>query len=76
MYDADLQKVREVKKKKKADKGKEAKAKLEDAKKFMAMLNFNTIGCRVGEDSLKVRMKIAQKRRRRQIKPSRREIKR
>ncbi len=25
------------------------------------MLNFNTFGCKVGEDSLKVRMKIAQR---------------
>ena len=30
-------------------------------KKLTAMLNFNTIGCRVGDDSLKVRLKIAQK---------------
>ena len=60
LHDADLQKVREVNKKK-ADKGKDAKVKLEDAKKLTAMLNFNTIGCRVGDDSLKVRMKIAQK---------------
>ena len=37
--------------------------KLESAKKLTAMLNFNTIGCQVGEDSLKVRMMIAEKKR-------------
>ena len=60
LHDVDLQKVRE-RNKEKADKGKATKEKLDNAKKLTAMLNFNTIGCRVGEDSLKVRMKIAQK---------------
>lgn len=60
LHDADLQKVRQINKTK-ADKGKDAKSKLESAKKLTAMLNFNTIGCKVGEDSLKVRMKIAQR---------------
>ena len=36
------------------------RAKLEKAKKLTAMLNFNTIGCKVGEDLLKVQMKIAE----------------
>ena len=60
LHDADLQKVRQINKTK-GDKGKDAKSKLESAKKLTAMLNFNTIGCKVGEDSLKVRMKIAQR---------------
>jgi len=62
LHDADLQKVREVNKIN-AEKGKDAKLKLESAKKLTAMLNFNTIGCQVGEDSLKVQMKIAEKKR-------------
>ena len=41
----------------------DARAKLEHAKKLTAMLNFNTIGCKVGEASLKVWMKITQKKR-------------
>ena len=60
LHDVDLQKVREVNKLK-AQKGKATKEKLENAKKLTAMLNFNTIGCRVGDDSLKVRLKIVQK---------------
>ena len=60
LHDADLRKIREINKRK-ADKGKAAQEKLDAAKKLTAMLNFNTIGCRVGDDSLKVRMKIAQK---------------
>ena len=60
LHDADLRKIREINKRK-ADEGKAAQEKLDAAKKLTAMLNFNTIGCRVGDDSLKVRMKIAQK---------------
>ena len=42
-------------------KGKLARKKLDDAKKLTAVLNFNTIGCQIGEDSLKLRMDMARK---------------
>ena len=41
----------------------EAKQKLENAKKLTAMLNFNTMGCKVGEDSLKIRLDMTPKKR-------------
>ena len=44
-----------------ANKGKEAKAKIEKAKKLSAMLNFKAFGCKIGEDSLKARLKMAEK---------------
>ena len=47
--------------KKFAEKGKLARKKLDDAKKLTAVLNFNTIGCQIGEDSLKLRMDMARK---------------
>ena len=41
--------------------GKELKVKLEKAKRLTAMLNFRAFGCKIGEDSLKARMKMAEK---------------
>ena len=35
--------------------------KLENAKKLTAMMNFNHIGCKVGEDFLKLRLEMATK---------------
>ena len=43
------------------EKGKVARKKIEDTKKLTAMLNFNTIGCQVQEDSSKIRMDMAKK---------------
>jgi len=60
IHDHDIREAREANKKL-AEKGKLAKKKLEEAKKLTAMLNFNTIGCKVGEDSLKIRMELAKK---------------
>jgi len=60
IHDHDIREAREANKKL-AEKGKVAKKKLEEAKKLTAMLNFNTIGCKVGEDSLKIRMEMAKK---------------
>ena len=60
IHDNDIREAREANKKL-AEKGKLAKKKLEEAKKLTAMLNFNTIGCKVGEDSLKIRMELAKK---------------
>ena len=47
--------------KRKAKQGKEIREKLEKAKKLTAMLNFKTSGCKIGEDSLRVRLKMKQK---------------
>ena len=44
-----------------AQKGKEAKEKLEKAKKLSANLNFENCGCKIEEDSLKAQLKMAQK---------------
>ena len=44
-----------------ATKGNEAKAKIEKAKKLSAMLNFKAFGCKIREDSLKARSKMAEK---------------
>jgi len=60
IHDHDIREAREANQKL-ASKGKEAKQKLESAKKLTAMLNFNTIGCQVGEDSLKIRLEMAKK---------------
>ena len=62
IHDHDIREAREANKKL-ASKGKEAKQKLESAKKLTAMLNFNAIGCKVGEDSLKIRLDMAKKKR-------------
>ena len=37
------------------------KAKIEKAKKLSAMLNFKAFGCKIREDSLKARSKMAEK---------------
>ena len=60
IHDHDIREAREANQKL-ASKGREAKQKLEQAKKLTAMLNFNTIGCKVGQDSLKIRLDMAQK---------------
>jgi len=60
LHDLDLKKAREENKKK-VEKGKELQAKTDDVRKISAMLNFNTIGCEVGKDSLAIRMKMASK---------------
>ena len=60
LHDHDIRQAREENRKL-ADKGKEARDKLLQVKKLSAMLNFNYIGCKVGEDSLKVRLEIARK---------------
>ena len=60
IHDHDIPETREANKKL-AEKGKLAKKKLEEAKKLTAMLNFNTIRCKVREDSLKIRMEMAKK---------------
>ena len=46
---------------KNANKGKEIKKKLEHAKKLVAMLNFRAFGCKIGEDSLKAQLQMAEK---------------
>ena len=60
LHDSDLREAREANQKL-ANKGKQARNKLDAAKKLTAMLNFNNIGCRVGEDSLKLRLEMARK---------------
>ena len=60
LHDHDIREAREANQQL-AEKGKLARKKLEEAKKLTAMLNFNTIGCQVGEDSLKIRMNMAKK---------------
>jgi len=60
LHDSDLREAREANQKL-ANKGKQARNKLDAAKKLTAMLNFNNIGCRVGEDSLKLRLDMARK---------------
>ena len=44
-----------------ASKGKQARNKLDNARKLTAMLNFNNISCNVGEDSLKLRFEMTRK---------------
>ena len=44
-----------------AETGKRWKEKLEKSKKLSAMLNFKAFGCKIGEDSLKVRLAMAGK---------------
>ena len=60
IHDHDIREAREANQKL-ASKGKEARQKLENTKERTAMLNFNTIGCKVGEDSLRIRLDMAQK---------------
>ena len=60
LHDHDIRHAREANQML-ARKGKEARDKLLQTKKLSAMLNFNHIGCKVGEDSLKVRLEMARK---------------
>jgi len=60
LHESDILEARQ-KNKTNVEKGKEAKAKLHKAKKLTAMLNFKTFGCKIGEDSLKARLKMAEK---------------
>ena len=60
LHESDLSEAREANQKL-AKQGKIARQKLENAKKLTAMLNFNHIGCKVGEDSLKLRLEMAKK---------------
>jgi len=60
LHESDLCEAREANQKL-AKQGKIARQKLETAKKLTAMLNFNNIGCKVGEDSLKIRLEMAKK---------------
>ena len=61
LHEADLLRAREANRKK-AQQGKEAEKKLQEAKKLTAMLNFNHLSCEVGADSLKLRLEMAEKR--------------
>ena len=60
LHESDILEVRE-RNKTNAEKGKEIKNKLEKAKKLTAMLNFKSFGCKIGEDSLQARLKMAEK---------------
>ena len=60
LHESDIFEARQ-KDKTNVQKGKETKSKLEKAKKLTAMLNFKSFGCKIGEDSLKARLKMAEK---------------
>ena len=60
LHESNLLQAREENKRK-AKQGKEIREKLEKVKKLTAMLNFKTFGCKIGEDSLRVRLKMKQK---------------
>ena len=60
LHESDIVEARE-RDQQSAKKGKEAKEKLEKAKKLTAMLNFKSFGCKIGEDSLKARLKMAER---------------
>ena len=60
LHDHDIRQAREANRML-AQKGKEARDKLLQTKKLSAMINFNHIGCKVGVDSLKVRLEMARK---------------
>ena len=60
LHESDILEARE-RNKTNAQKGKEIKNKLEKAKKLTAMLNFKSFGCKIGEDSLQARLKMAEK---------------
>ena len=60
LHESDILEAREDNQKN-ANKGKEAREKLEKAKKLTAMLNFKSFGCKIGEDSLQARLKMAAK---------------
>ena len=60
LHKSDLIEAREENAKN-AKKGKEVKAMLDNHRKLTAMLNFRAFGCKIGEDSLKARLKMAEK---------------
>ena len=60
LHESDILEARE-RSQKSARKGKEANKKLEKAKKLTAMLNFKSFGCKTGDDSLKARLKMAER---------------
>ena len=60
IHESDILEVRE-KNQMNAMKGKEAKAKIEKAKKLSAMSNFKAFRCKIGEDSLKAGLEMAKK---------------
>ena len=60
LHESDILEAREENAKS-ARQGKEIKMKLEKAKKLTAMLNFKAFGCKIGEDSLKIRLQMAEK---------------
>ncbi len=62
LHETDLNEAREANQKM-AQNGRETRKKLDSAKKLTAMLNFNNIGCQIGEDTLNVRLKMLQKKR-------------
>jgi len=57
LHETDLNEAREQNQKL-AVNGREARKKLDGAKRLTAMLNFRNIGCKIGEDTLNVRLKM------------------
>ena len=60
LHESDIIHAREENRKN-AEAGKKWKEKLEKSKKLSAMLNFKAFGCKIGEDSLKARLAMAEK---------------
>ena len=60
LHESDILEARE-RNQKSARQGKEAKEKLDKAKKLTTMLNFKSFGCKIGEDSLDARLKMSEK---------------
>ena len=60
LHESDILEARE-KNAKNAMKGKDVKELLANHRKLTAMLNFRAFGCKIGEDSLKARLKMAEK---------------
>ena len=62
LHETDLNEARETNQKL-AQTGRDTRKKFDSAKKFTAMLNFNNIGCQIGQDTLDVRLKLLRKKR-------------
>ena len=60
LHESDILHAREENKKS-VEVGKKWNEKLEASKKLSVMLNFKAFGCRIGEESLKARLAIAEK---------------
>ena len=60
LHESDIIHAREENRKN-AEAGKKWKEKLDKSKKLSAMLNFKAFGCKIGEDSLKARLAMAEK---------------